>query len=178
MPISGELHTLSQEERSQEINIRDHFRDVMINQKRMDLHKRYLKEKIDVPYNEDKLSIVVQNVDGTIPIFVERKESDERTISAYVYETKTLIDNIDISKQMKPIHVSLLEDELTIQFPNQSTYNFAQFRNEFTITQFTNNLYFHRDIEFAAQLVYLQIPRDIEILSDDNMTELIFVNER
>lgn len=177
MPISGELHTLSQKERLQEINIRDHFHDVMINPKRMDLHNQYLKEKIDVAYNEDKLSIVVQNVDATIPILVERKDSDERTLSAYLYETKVLIDNIDISKQMEPVRFDLSGDLLTIQFPTLTTYTFAEFTNEFTIAQFTNKSFFHRDIHFAEQLIYIQIPRDIEILPDENTLDLIYVNE-
>jgi hypothetical protein len=102
-------------------------------------------------------------------VFVERKTSDDDKIEAYIFDTGLIIDGIDLSENLKRYKVQLIENTLTIIPPEEQNIKISMARDDFPIRQFTGESIISDTFTSRDTFVYLRIPEDIEIITDDDM---------
>jgi energy-coupling factor transporter transmembrane protein EcfT len=117
-------------------------------------------------YQNQTVEIVTQTQYAP-QVFVEGKTSDDSQIEAYVYSGGLVVNGFDFSDILKPHQIELEENILTIT-PIQQEINLTIGSDSFPVRQFTGETLF-RNHSFSSgdSMVYLRIPQDIEIKSDN-----------
>ncbi|MFS1514289.1 hypothetical protein VQL36_17935 [Chengkuizengella sp. SCS-71B] len=126
-----------------------------------------LKESSFGEYQNQTLNIETSGEDTMIRVFVERKTSDDNKVEAFSISTE-LIDGYDISNVLTPYNVKLKDNTLTIISPKKQYINIKIAKAIFPIRQFTGESIDGLSINWD-QVVYLQIPYDLELIVEDNI---------
>ncbi|MGG4267701.1 hypothetical protein [Peribacillus simplex] len=117
--------------------------------------------------NQQNKTIKVESSDGDdSQIFVERKTNNDDTIEAFIFGG-LIIDGYDFSKKLKPYHLELMEDTLTINLQQQDI-NLVITKANFPIRQFTGESIINSSIS-TDQFVYLRIPHNLKLKADDHV---------
>ncbi|MFA1819324.1 hypothetical protein ACDX78_03800 [Virgibacillus oceani] len=131
--------------------------------------EEYLVEEWEFDYEEDTLRIASQgenNYDSRIA--VERTENE--TIEAAFYRTPLYFQGREVEIDSRPVYLQMTSDRLELIFPESTEeISFASFSKEFPMQQFKDKemgpfgYAFGFGIKWSEQLIYLQIPEDMEI---------------
>ncbi|PFP31374.1 hypothetical protein COJ96_00265 [Bacillus sp. AFS073361] len=128
-----------------------------------------IEKKWDFEYREPKLNLSVGTEEFfATQIFVERKKTNDDKIEAVYYRTRSSVNDMDISKVINPIRLTLAGDILTLHNSKKAKLNFSIFNQIFPVTQFTGepSLFQHQSSFYEGQsILYLRIPKDLELNS-------------
>lgn len=136
----------------------------------------YIAQSEVFDYNHPTIRIASnREEDGTL-IYVERKDTNDRKIEGFVYNTGFNINGYQFTDILAPIHLELNHDTLEINHPAIQNVKIAIAKKEFPITQFngqkrTNVTSMGPD----NQAIYLRIPANVEI--SNKHTNMIYVEK-
>ncbi|NEU30692.1 hypothetical protein GN156_07845 [bacterium LRH843] len=140
-----------------------------------------MSDRSEWDYQEDQLTITAATNEYIIyPIVIERKETNDNRIEAIFYKGQSRVGEIDFTDQIHPPHMSLAEQTLTIADPPFVDLSFTMFTKEFTITQFTeeNGSFFESPWIIGDRLLYLRIPKDVEVIHEDQYLDIQYARKR
>ena len=168
-----------QEMSQEEINKADQVFNEIFNTETPDKEKLdnlegvYKKGELIFQYSENELEIApIKKGMGIYNIFVERKETNDNTIQVLFYTTQTIINKYDVTEAMNPPRIYFTGKRLNIIAPEKTEIHVAMFNKEFTMVQFSDEKWFYyphqRDI-MGNDLIYIQIPKNVQILNDEQM---------
>ncbi|MGG3495570.1 hypothetical protein ABES08_07125 [Peribacillus simplex] len=126
-----------------------------------------MKERNFSNYQNQTIRVKSSNGDGS-QIFVERKTNNDDTIEAFIFGNGLIIDGYDFSRKLKPYHLELMDDTLTINLPQQQDINLIITKADFPIRQFTGESILNPSFS-TDQVVYLRIPNNLELIADDHV---------
>ncbi|MGE1162716.1 hypothetical protein ACQJ0Y_05315 [Peribacillus simplex] len=126
-----------------------------------------MKERNFSNYRNQTIRVKSSNGDGS-QIFVERKTNNDDTIEAFIFGNGLIIDGYDFSRKLKPYHLELMDDTLTINLPQQQDINLIITKADFPIRQFTGESILNPSFS-TDQVVYLLIPNNLELIADDHV---------
>ncbi len=128
--------------------------------------EEFLLKEWEFDYDEDTFRIESRGDMNFIRVAVERTESDG--IKAAFYRTPLSFNGMEIENKSIPLDIQLTPDRLEI-VSSQGTEEvyIASFSKEFPMHQFNDQdmemLGFGMEMGWSEQLLYLQVPEDIEI---------------
>jgi uncharacterized protein (UPF0333 family) len=134
-----------------------------------------VKKSWDIPYEGNKLEIIGEGEQYyTGFTLVKRKDSNDQKVEVTQYSTRTIMQKIDFTNEMKPYTLNIAGDTLSISDPNQVDIKVGKFNHEFTITQFAENRNskdpfdpFEDEYDvFGENVIYIQVPKDVEVRGD------------
>lgn len=98
-------------------------------------------------------------------IIVERKNTNDGEIEALNYHTRLRMDNLDLTKYVKPLQLELADGQLRLMKPQQSEIKFSELSNVFSVNQFTGVKSFSHGfgISGGLSILYLRIPKDLQL---------------
>ncbi|MGO4886673.1 hypothetical protein ACJ2A9_02860 [Anaerobacillus sp. MEB173] len=159
-------HELSQHEMDQEIQ---KFYNAVHQGRVDDVEPSYIKKTWEFDYDNEQIGLVNKYYDTSV--VVEKVDAPDKGINAVYYSAPAVVGDINISDQIKPIDVILDGNELVVIAPEPVELKLAQFRKEFTLTQFSeeNSKNIYHSSFIGNNILYLQIPRHIELTHDPNL---------
>jgi hypothetical protein len=129
---------------------------------------KYLLKESNFSNHEIQIIKVESSNDEGSQIFVERKTNNDDTLEAFIFGNGLIIDDYDFSSILKPYHLELIDDTLTINLPQQQDINLIITKADFPIRQFTGES--NIDTSFSSdQVVYLRIPDNLKLIADDHV---------
>ena len=102
-------------------------------------------------------------------IYIERKDSDDKVIEVSSYVAPHYADAIDFTRMVSPPRISFEKGILTIEAPSQQNLQFKSLNDSFTVNQFKqkdSNTQRGNFSVFGGKAVYIQIPKNLEIIHD------------
>ncbi|TMN21170.1 hypothetical protein [Lentibacillus cibarius] len=152
----------------------------------------YLVDQWNLETKEKKLRLVIRGEENLNNIAVKRKKANDGVVEAALYVTPFVIDGIDMTTGFLPkTHVKVNGRTLAIETPDRKRIDVSVFQKEFPIRQFTQKgwlasideevgfgvstkemtgeresspwMYKEEGRLFSTELLYLQIPADVEI---------------
>ncbi|MBO1512916.1 hypothetical protein [Metabacillus bambusae] len=131
-----------------------------------------IKNQWDFTYGEKQLDVTISDEQlGTLFTLVERKNVNDDRVEVIQYHTRTIIENLDITDDIRPLTLELAEGELTIRDTNAVEIHFGKFDKEFTISQFTEekgleDSFIDEDHIWAENVLYIRVPKDMDVNGD------------
>jgi heme/copper-type cytochrome/quinol oxidase subunit 2 len=131
-----------------------------------------IKNQWDFTYGEKQLDVTISEEQlGTLFTLVERKNVNDDRVEVIQYHTRTIIEHLDITDDIRPLTLELVEGELTIRDTNAVDIHFGKFDKEFTISQFTEqkgieDSFIGEDHIWAENVLYIRVPKDIDVEGD------------
>jgi energy-coupling factor transporter transmembrane protein EcfT len=131
-----------------------------------------IKNQWDFTYGEKQLDVTIADEQlGTLFTLVERKNVNDDRVEVIQYHTRTIIENLDLTDEIRPLTLELVEGELLIRDTNAVDIHLGKFAKEFTISQFTEEKgieasFIDEDHIWAENVLYIRVPKDIEIEGD------------
>lgn len=125
----------------------------------------------DFEFQGKQLSIGTDDY-AAVMVFVERKKENDGKIEATHYVTKTILDKVDVTAGIKSPTLSLKGNRLMKTEPEEYKIEIARFKREFLTEQFLKDseqqetpAKHYLNHAFGANILYVRIPRDVEVLS-------------
>jgi hypothetical protein len=136
----------------------------------------YIAQSEVFDYDYPTIRISSDREEDSTLIYVERKDTNDGKIEAFVYNTGFNINGYQFTDILAPIHLELNYDILEINHPDIQNITIAIVEKEFAINQFgeqkrTNVTTMGPD----NQAIYLLIPADVEISNEH--TNVIYVDK-
>ncbi|OAS83984.1 MULTISPECIES: hypothetical protein [Metabacillus] len=131
-----------------------------------------IKNHWDFTYEEKQLDVTILDDQlGTLFTLVERKNVNDKRVEVMQYHTRTIIENLDITDDIPPLTLELVEGELTIRNTHSVDIHFGKFDKEFTITQFTEekgieDSFIDEDHIWGENVLYIRVPKDVNVEGD------------
>jgi hypothetical protein len=131
-----------------------------------------IKNQWDFTYEGNKLDVTISDEQlGTLFTLVERKNINDDRVEVIQYHTRTIIENLELTDDIRPLTLELVERELTIRDTNTVDIHFGKFDKEFTISQFTeekgiDDSFIDEDHIWAENVLYIRVPKDIDVEGD------------
>ncbi|RDW21138.1 hypothetical protein CWR48_04060 [Oceanobacillus arenosus] len=157
-----------------------HLDEVLLGERPVESINEYLVEEWDFEYELDHIQIGYQgDINNTVNIAVER--TDGNTIKAAFYQTPVYGFNMELTKFIRPMDIQLSDDRFVVKLPVTKQLKFTSFDKEFPLMQFKDSpnedwLDVPESLYWGGQLLYLQVPREIEINAEMDVY-IEYVNE-
>jgi hypothetical protein len=141
-----------------------------INGKIDNIDPKYIDKKWSLNYDDPQLEVVVDE-NLNIQIIVERKIKNDDKIEAVMYKTRSNMNDRDITSLTNLPSVKLGRNQLMIIKPNLAKIEISEFKNVFSIRQFSGEKIFSHHTGFfeGQSILYLQIPKDLELVDKTNL---------
>lgn len=139
-------------------------------------------------YDEPTLTLNFSSMEHPHHVYIDKKASNDGNIEARVFAYGVYINGLDFSDQLQPPTFSLHENTLLMgrtlsegsfppDFSEMYDINVSIVKDEFTMTQFSEGLQFFNPIIHGDIVVYLTLPKDINIVNESEL-HLQFVEEK
>lgn len=125
-----------------------------------------LSKSYPLTANELKL-VVAGDYEGMI--WIERQDANQKQIQVKNYVTSYLVEDYDITSQIKPPILSWEDNTLLIKSPPKYKLEFAIFKNNFLTSQFESSAGrqpFRGRTHFGNEAIHLVVPSGTEVLTD------------
>lgn len=133
-----------------------------------EMDAKYLRKESSLSYDQNQTLKVESRDKGVSQIYIERKESHDDTIEAFVFGTGLMIEGYDFSSKLKDYHFKLMDDTLTIN-PPQQDIRLIITKTNFPIRQFTDESIMNPSFSSGDQVVYLRIPNNLELIAGEHV---------
>ncbi|MEW9502626.1 hypothetical protein [Jeotgalibacillus marinus] len=130
------------------------------------------------PYEKESIRIDMGYSDtGSWTVVTGRKNENDGEIDVTLYSEPYTVGNIDISDDIDFLNVDIGKDELYLYHPTEIELKYATYKKPFVYTQFRGGGFEDLDIRkpyYGLQVVYLEIPKDLELTTTlDQSIEII-----
>lgn len=120
---------------------------------------------------------------GSWSIYVERKNSNDNKIEVRNYSTKIILNGIYYTSMIKSPEVILEGNKLHLMKPGTSNIQSVKFIKEFTVRQFTGGEGMfggvdQMDTVMGMNVLFLRIPKDLQLSVNDKMINITYVNAK
>ncbi|MPW26466.1 hypothetical protein GC105_11760 [Alkalibaculum sp. M08DMB] len=137
-------------------------------------------DKFTFNYTDDTLEVSAnKDEEFSLTIVVEKKDTNDEVIELTNYLNTTIVDNIDFTETIPSVDAKISGNTLILQEPDTVEITISKLKKEFTISQFTSES--HMDNighGFNGEsLLYIKIPKDLELISSMNDIYIHYVNE-
>lgn len=138
-----------------------------------DRAKDFLVYQKEIPFEDNQLNIR-SALSGynvfDIYVLVEEKDVEDSLVEAFLYQTPTVFDGIDVTKEIEPYQIELTSNALSIT-AQDNHLSYAIFKTEFPFSQFEENRVpmFEEELIAGEHLVFLRIPQSIQIHEDEQI---------
>lgn len=140
------------------------------------LDSSYIKEEWEFTYSDKEVIVRLDNDEYfTGRVFISRKDSHDGLIEATLYRSKSFTERgqllIDFSDQLPHLSLALSGNQLKIIKPPPVTFNFASFKKEFPITQFTGEGWWGdgSSTYWGDSILYLKIPEELQVANPQDL---------
>lgn len=144
---------------------RNEFYQHLGNGKIGSINPEYIAQHKTFDYENSTLKISSNRIDGTL-IYVERKDTNDGEINCFVYKRGLIINGFNFTDKLAPIHLELNKNTMNIHQPPPQDISLAMVKKEFTINQFSVENLNNETMEPDQQVIYLRVPKDLEISND------------
>lgn len=138
-----------------------------------DINPNLIVQKWEKDYHYKELKFAVQSEDFLdTTIVVERKPTDDGKIEGILFKTNSIINGIDVTNIIQPVHLGWLNDQLTFSQPEPFYLDYTLYDKEFTVKQFTGEFSLmdgDANTYLGTQLLYLRIPKSLDIVYEDEI---------
>jgi len=107
--------------------------------------------------------------DTGYPIYIERKDSNDKVIEVSSYVAPHYADSIDFTRIVSPPRISFEKGILAIEAPSQQNLQYKSLNDSFTVNQFKQkdqNTQRGNFSMFGGRAVNIRIPKNLEIIHD------------
>lgn len=120
----------------------------------------------EITYDYQNSTLKIERTNGYGPqVFVERKDSNDGKIEAFIYTNRFFIDGLNFTDKLgEPFQSKLTQDTLTIQSPEQTNIKVSMIKNEFTINQFTKGSNENSTIQNGISALYLRVLQNLQLI--------------
>jgi hypothetical protein len=146
----------------------DELTEMVRNRQLEKIDEKYISAEHSFEGVEQQTLRLTSNLENWSHIYVDRKDVNDGKIEAVIYQPSLIIDGADFSEVLEPYEIKLEGDKLTIH-SNQQAVNMAIMHSPFPVRQLTNVSMMHHSSSGGDQLIYLQIPRDLELEDAENL---------
>lgn len=108
-------------------------------------------------------------------VYVERMDRADAKIKAFIYSPGIIVDGVDLSEKLVPYKLQLADETLKIISPQQHIQISIQ-KPSFPLRPLTGETLLNSSFISGDQAIYLQIPKDLQIIADNN-TYIEYVGE-
>lgn len=117
---------------------------------------KYERSSLDIDLNIEE--------NQYISVYVERKETNDNEIEAYIFGNTLLVDGYSFSEKIVPPKISLKDDTLSIEPLEHQEVDIWIGKKEFTVNQFKNVARESQSYtNYIDPNIYLRIPKDLQI---------------
>lgn len=141
--------------------------------------KNFLVYQQEFPYQDDLLNIrsmISGNHWFRINVLAEEKREEDSIVEVFLYQTPSFFDEADITTDIEPYQIEMHANTLAITAKNNNL-SYAYFKTEFPFSQFEENRQpmFEEELHAGEQLVYLRVPKNMKIYTNDEQTYFQYV---
>lgn len=111
---------------------------------------------------------ITSNLENWSYLYVERKEGNDGTIEVITFQQPFLVNGADFSELWEPPEIQLQDNRLLIS-SNQQSLDISIMHSPFPVRQLTNVSMLQHTSSGGEQLIYLKIPRDLELKADESL---------
>lgn len=127
-----------------------------------------IKEFQFAPYESKTLNLKNEGNNG-LHLYIERTDTDDQNILAYVYSTGLFVAGYTFSDLLLPYKIVLTDETLAISPPEKQIIDLSIRKPSFVSNQFTNKETLLQTISSGEQIIFIKIPEKIEIILDDDI---------
>lgn len=121
-------------------------------------------------FNGKQLELEKMDGDFHVSIIVEKTNKLQNSIQVIQYSNRTIIDGLDVTEKVEPLHVRLTGARLLVDAGEQQTLDITKFTKEMMIKQFTGKEKQRGSHAFiGAQILHVQIPEDMELIVQEGL---------
>ncbi len=152
----------------------DIFLMVLDGSKQEELPKQYIKDEWTWVVDSKTVGLDVSSMEDNSfysNIVVEQREDDDPSVNVTLYETPTLVGNIDISDKIPLNDIGVNNGNIVLDYEQEMVeVKFYSIANDVVYSQFSNENkhdWQHDIFNFNAgeQLLYISVPKDITVES-------------
>ncbi|GIN86645.1 hypothetical protein J6TS2_30310 [Heyndrickxia sporothermodurans] len=163
------------EEQSQQVY------DLVAHGKIDQINPALLDKKWEKNFPHKQLHLKVDNNEYlNLTILVERKATNDDKVEGIFTKPQMTVSGLDITSKLKSQQLEWLNDTVTFIQPEPVELKFSVFEKEFFITQFTEKTMEHdrHSTDLSGQtLLYLRIPKDLTIVSDEDLISIEYIGD-
>ena len=149
------------------------FHEAIYQGRTDEVDPKEVEKTFEIAYHNNQLHIASDsNDDVDAAVIVEKKRVDDHKIEGIIYKPKLFINELDVSKEIKPLEIKWSDDTLTIISPEVTELRFAMLKREFPFTQFTGEQWFdtHTTSFERPSILYLRVPKELKINGQSTIT--------
>ena len=129
-------------------------------------------------FTENELEIAGIYDDYDLRIIVERKDTEDGTVEVINYETKTILNRIDVTEKIKKPEVDLVGNKLLFSNLGLNKIEMIKFNEEFILAQLGaekigQDRRDFRDTVIGWQVIYIRIPKDVEVIAKQPYVDFV-----
>lgn len=152
--------------------ISSRFYEMIFEGNKKDIDPALIQKEWELEYEGKKLELSSLEGNFKESVIVKRKAENDGKIEG-TYYSSLIMNGTDYTDVLMPIDLSLEEDTLNIiGIPEGIDLHFAMYKNEFVINQFTGEKSWmdpNHDGYSNIQVLYLEIPKDLELIDTHGM---------
>ena len=139
-----------------------------------EISNRGLLKHSSFEFHQPSLKINFTGIETPL-IYIEKTKTADQRIEAYAFVTGLFINGVDFTEKIQPPRfiVSDTDGSITIHNEEHQTINVSLLKNEFTITQFLGGAKMFSLIKHDAPVIYLKVPKDLEITSETGIEPIV-----
>lgn len=129
----------------------------------------YKKADLSFQITGDPLELVISDNFDYQNILIRRENSNDSVIQVSSYMTSSVVQDLDITRNILPPVIKLESNRLKISSPERYTLTFRGFSPDFTAQQFTEGMIRSKPEHFSAfgsYVLYLQIPNNLKVFGN------------
>lgn len=148
----------------------DSFFEIADGERSIGTIEQYKKQESEYPFHDDQLKIKYDQPGYLAAmVIVDKTKNLEGMIQVSYYRAPTYAGNMELTSYLKSPDVQVQNEVLTLkEYPNDITV--INFEDEFTLRQFSKSSFpspLNDNIEIGPELIYIQVPEHVEIVSDE-----------
>ena len=113
-------------------------------------------------------------------IYIERKSDNDQTIEEFVYKPLLTVNGYDFSDKVNVAMPIWTGDTMTLSENSSDDITYTTFQEATFLDQLTKNKSYYtggNDSTFSSPIIHLKIPKDLEVISEYEEQQLLFIDE-
>ena len=165
--MSKELTELDAQERQDSEKMFSELTEKLENGQAEKIDPRYILVEHSFDAENQTVKIASQ-LESSPMIYVKRKDVNDGKIEAVIFQHPFIIDGADFSEVLEPYELTFEDNLLTIR-SEQQRLKLSVMHSPFPVRQLTNVSMMHHSSSRGDQLIYLQLPRGLELKNDESL---------